>query len=188
MITFFALTISNMLYLWSAKGIFPHIYTGSRTTFLHASIFSIILYITVAPLYIIVDSVIIDGSGILIGYITHILLNMFGLEIVVSVLSSYRYSLLSIYSSIISFVLTGTLLFFIYEKTYTESNNTLFILLALSMIAFTISILTNFLIRFVYYRFYVASGSDPIGDVFSRIEQEEKDLEIAAEKELFKKI
>lgn len=113
---------------------------------------------------------------------------MFGLEIVVSVLSSYRYSLLSIYSSIISFVLTGTLLFFIYEKTYTESNNTLFILLALSMIAFTISILTNFLIRFVYYRFYVASGSDPIGDVFSRIEQEEKDLEIAAEKELFKKI
>jgi hypothetical protein len=27
MITFFALTVSNMIYLWSAKGIFPHIYT-----------------------------------------------------------------------------------------------------------------------------------------------------------------
>ncbi|NRH21127.1 hypothetical protein HOO68_03720 [Candidatus Gracilibacteria bacterium] len=187
MITFFALTLSNMLYLWSAKGIFPHIYTGSRTTFLHASIFSIILYIAIAPLYIIVDNVIINGSGILIGYIAHILLNMFGIEIIISVLSSYRYSLLSIYSSVVSLILTGSLLYLIYEKTNTESNNVLFILLALSMIAFTISTLTNFLIRFFYYRFYVLSGSDPIGDVFARVEQEAKEMEIEVEKALLKK-
>ena len=187
MITFFSLTVSNMLYLWSAKGIFPHIYTGSRTIYLHASIFSIVLYIAIAPLYLIVNSVIIDGSGILIAYIAHVLLNIFGLEIIVSILSGYRYSLLSIYSSIVSLILTGSILFWIYASTSSDSSNALFVLLGLSMLAFVIAIFTTFFIRFCYYRIYIASGSDPIGDVFARVEQESKDIEKEAEKQLFAK-
>ena len=187
MITFFALTISNMLYIWSAKGIFPHVYTGTRTVFLHASLFSVFLYIAIAPLYFIVNSMIIDGSGILIAYIAHILFNVFGLEIIVSVLSGYRYTLLSIYSSIASFIITGTLLFFIYEKTASHSSNALFVLLGLSMLAFTITILTTFFIRFLYYRYYVATGSDPIGDVFTRVESDAKDIEKEAESILLMK-
>lgn len=187
MITFFSLTISNMIYIWSGKGIFPHIYTWSRTTFLHASIFSIILYIIIAPLYLVVDSINLNSSGILIAYIVHILLNILGIEIIISILSNYRYALLSIYSSIISFVVTGSLLFFIYSMNNTDSNNALFILLTLSMLVFTINIFINFLIRFLYYRYYVISGSDPIGDVFSRIEQETKDMETETEQKLFLK-
>jgi hypothetical protein len=187
MITFFALTVSNMIYLWSAKGIFPHIYTGARTTFLHASIYSIILYIAIAPLYLIVNSMVVDGSGILIAYIAHVLLNIFGLEIIVSILSNYRYSLLSIYSSIVSLILTASILFLIYTQTYSSSSNALFILLGLSMLAFVIAIFTTFLIRFCYYRIYIASGSDPIGDVFARVESDAKALEKEAEKQLFAK-
>lgn len=142
----------------------------------------------IAPLYLIVDSIIIDGSGILIAYIAHILLNIFGVEIIISILSGYRYALLSIYSSIVSFVLTGSFLFFIYEKTDSESSNALFVLLGLSMLAFVVAIGTTFFIRFFYYRFYVTTGSDPIGDVFARIEQEGKDIEKEAEEQLFKKI
>lgn len=188
MITFFALTMSNMIYLWSAKWIFPHIYKGWRTTFIHASIFGIILYVAIAPLYLIINSIITSGSGILIAYIAHILLNIFWVEIIISVLSWYRYSLLSIYSSIVSFIITWSFLFFVYEKTNSESSNALFVLLGLSMLAFVISIMTTFLIRFFYYRFYIATGSDPIGDVFARIEQETRESEQEAEKALFKKI
>ena len=176
-----------MLYLWSAKGIFPHIYTGSRTTFLHASVFSILLYIAIAPLYLIVNSAIIDGSGILIAYIAHVLLNIFGLEIIVSILSGYRYALLSIYSSIVSLILTGSVLFFIYTQTYSASSNALLVLLGLSMLAFVIAIFMTFFIRFCYYRMYVSSGSDPIGDVFARVEQEAKENEKEAEMKLFQK-
>jgi hypothetical protein len=79
-------------------------------------------------------------------------------------------------------------LFFVYEKTNSESSNALFVLLGLSMLAFVISIMTTFLIRFFYYRFYIATGSDPIGDVFARIEQETRESEQEAEKALFKKI
>ncbi len=186
MITFFALTISNMLYTWSARGIFPHIYAATRTVFLHISVFSIILYIAIAPLYLIVGSSIMDGSGVLIAYIAHILLNMFGLEIIVSSLSGYRYSLLSLYSSIVSLILTGTLLFFIYQSTSSSvSGNVLFILLGLSMLAFLVGTATTFLIRFCYYKWYLMSGSDPIWAVFARIESEAKDIEKAAEKQLF---
>lgn len=187
MITFFALTLSNMLYLWSAKWIFPHIYTGGRTIFMHISVYSIILYIAIAPFYLIVDSTILSGSGILIAYIAHVLLNIFGLEIIASILSGYRYSLLAIYSSIVSFIITGTLLFFFYEKTNTVSSNALFILLGLSMFAFVISIFLTYFIRYCYYQMYVTSWYDPIWDVFSRIEQESKDIEIEVEKQLLKK-
>lgn len=187
MITFFALTISNMLYLWSAKGIFPHIYVGGRTVFLHVSVFSILLYVAIAPLYLIVDSVLMDSSGILIAYIAHVLLNIFGLEIITSILSGYRYALLSIYSSIGSLIITGSLLFFLYEKTASESSNALFILLWLSMLAFVIAIFITFFIRFCYYQIYVTTGSDPIGDVFGQIEKETKEIEKEVEKQLFKK-
>ncbi|MBC7503776.1 hypothetical protein H7169_02310 [Candidatus Gracilibacteria bacterium] len=187
MITFFSLSISNMLYIWSAKGIFPHIYTGSRTTFLHASVFSIILYIAIAPFYLIVNSQFIDGSGILIAYMAHVLLNIFGLEIIVSILSSYRYCLLSIYSSIVSLILTASILFFVYTKTNSESSNALFVLLGLSMLAFFIAIFTTFFIRFCYYRIYITTGSDPIGDVFAQVEIEAKETEKEAEQELFRK-
>ncbi len=188
MITFFALTISNMIYLWSAKGIFPHIYVWWRTTFLHVSVFSIILYITIAPLYLIVDSMIVGSSWLLIAYIVHILLNIFGVEIIISILSWYRYSLLSIYSSIVTLIITSSLLFLIYEKIGSQSSNALFVLLGLSMIAFFISIVINFFIRFCYYQFYISTGSDPIWDVFARIEQDDKDIEKEAERQLFKKI
>ncbi len=185
MITFFALTISNMLYIWSVKWIFPHMYTWGKITFIHASIFSIILYIIIAPLYLIVNGVIISGSGILIAYIAHILLNIFWLEIVISVLSGYRYSLLSIYSSIVSLVLTGSLLFLIYAQTNSDSSNALFVLLGLSMLAFLIATLVNFFIRFCYYKIYIATWSDPLGDVFMKIEQDAKNLEKEAEQKLF---
>jgi hypothetical protein len=178
-----------MLYIWSAKGIFPHMYTGGRTVFFHASVFSIILYITIAPLYLIVSSAFIDSSSaILIAYITHVILNIFGLEIVISILSGYRYALLSIYSSIISLIMTSSCIFFIFEKTSTESSNVLFVLLGLSMLSFVISIIISFSIRYFYYRLYLATGSDPIGDVFVKIEQENKDMEKEVENKLFKKI
>jgi len=187
MITFFALTMSNMLYVWSAKGIFPHMYSGSRTVFIHASIYSIILYITIAPLYLIVNSLFPNGSWILVAYMAHILLNIFGIEIVVSILSSYRYSLLSIYSSIIGLIVTGSILFGIYEKTWSESSNALFVLLGFSMLAFVITIFVTFCIRFLYYRFYVTTGSDSIGDVFAQVEKDSKEVEKLAEVALFKK-
>ncbi len=185
MITFFALTVSNMLYLWSVKGIFPHIYTGSRTTYLHASVFSIILYIAIAPLYLIVNSMVVDGSGILIAYIAHVLLNIFGLEIIVSILSNYRYSLLSIYSSIVSLILTASILFLVYIQTHSDSSNALFVLLGLSMLAFVVAIFVTFLIRYCYYRIYISSGYDPIGDVFAQVERDAKLTEKEVEKQLF---
>ena len=186
MITFFSLTLSNTLYLWSAKWIFPHIYSGTRTNFVHASVFSIILYIAIAPLYLIVNSLIIDGSGILIAYIAHILLNIFGFEIIISILSGYRYSLLSIYASIVSLIFTGTLLFWLYQLANSTSVNVLFVLLGLSMMAFLISTCISFLIRYWYYQLYVATGSDSIWDVFARIQNEVLENEKEAEKQLFK--
>lgn len=133
------------------------------------------------------NSLVIDGSGILIAYIAHVLLNIFGLEIIVGILSGYRYALLSIYSSIVSLILTASILFWIYMQASSPSSNALWVLLGLSMLAFVIAIFVTFFIRFCYYRIYIVSGSDPIGDVFARVESEAKESEKEAEKALFQK-
>ncbi len=83
--------------------------------------------------------------------------------------------------------MTGSILFGIYEKTGSESTNALFVLLGLSMLAFVITIFVTFFMRFLYYRFYVATGSDSIGDVFSQVEKDSRELEKTAETILFNK-
>ena len=55
------------------------------------------------------------------------------------------------------------------------------------MLAFVVGIFTTFFVRFCYYRLYVSSGSDPIGDVFARIEEESREREKEAETQLFAK-
>lgn len=46
--------------------------------------------------------------------------------------------------------------------------------MGLSILAFFLSTLTIFVIKFLYYKFYTITGNDPLGSLFYNIEQEEK--------------
>lgn len=146
------------------------------------------LYIVIAPMYMMADtSMTANSHGILMAYVAHVLINVFGLEVITSTLSGYRYTMLSIYSSIVSFVISGEIVLYLYSHFFSGSSSALFILLGLSTLASVISIILVFLIRLCYYRYYLLSGHDPLGDVFARIEQEEREIEEKAEKQLFAK-
>lgn len=65
------------------------------------------------------------------------------------------------------------------------SANTLFVFMLFSTIAFGMSTLVAFGLLYIYYKVYVTSGYDPIGDVLSRIAHDEVELEKKAENALF---
>ena len=77
MIAFFATVFGNFLYIWGLVSIFPHIYTGTKTLFVQVSVFSIVLYICMAIVYLIVDMLPLDPGAILGVYVAHIIFDVF---------------------------------------------------------------------------------------------------------------
>lgn len=68
LITFFGLTIGNILYYILLSKVFPHIYTRGRTALAQVAIMSILLYIFFAPVYVIVSTTLLHSDGILIAF------------------------------------------------------------------------------------------------------------------------
>ncbi len=57
--------------------------------------------------------------------------------------------------------------------------------MAFSALVFFVTTSVAYGILALYYRLYTTSGYDPLGNTFSRIIEEERELEKTAEKELF---
>lgn len=176
MITFLALTIGNILTYIIRSRVFPHIYYRSRTAVSQIATMSILLYIIFVPVYLFVSTADTDASSLYPAFSLHILLNVFTLELIIGLISQYRYSLLSLYASILSGVITALILFFL-ERDFAHSLYSLFLLFAFTSLAYTLAGFFVALLFWIYYRIYRATGYDPIGILFARIENEEKEEE-----------
>ncbi len=176
MITFFALTIGNLITYSIRSYIFPHIYSRGRTAVSQIAIMSIILYIFFVPIYMVMPVSAIGISPILLVFSIHILVNVLSLELLMGLISQYRYSLLSLYSSIVAFLLTGITLFAI-QTQFSSSVYIMFLLFGLTMLAYLLGGFISTLISWIYYLIYRSTGKDPIGTIFSRIEEEEREME-----------
>jgi hypothetical protein len=47
--------------------------------------------------------------------------------------------------------------------------------------------MTTFGVYALYYKIYTLTGSDPLGNIFGQIQDEESDIQKQAERDLFKK-
>ena len=161
MITFFALSIGNILSYTIRARIFPHIYTRSRTAFSQIVGASILLYIIFAPLYLFISDISPDKNTILIAFSLHILLTLFVSELVIGIISHYRYALLVLYSSIISLLITACFLAKIIFSS-SDSSLSLFILLSLTLVAYMITLTLSTLCFYLYSQMYRTTGKDPL--------------------------
>ena len=81
--TFLILTIVSSIYLALAKIVFPAIYTRTSENFKHIMIFMIILYFCLLPVYMVLGSdVSLGKSPVLLVYLFHIILAVFGIELI----------------------------------------------------------------------------------------------------------
>ncbi len=175
-VAFVWLTIGNLIYASLMGYIFPHIFWRHRTTLAQVMIASIILYVFFIPVYTVIATVSTEMRVILIAFSTHVVVNSFTLILIMWVISRYRYSILTFYSSLIALLLTAMIVIYI-QSMVSKSETSLFILLWLPILAFVLSSTISTLISWLYYKIYQSSWSDPLGSVFWRIEEEERVLE-----------
>lgn len=72
------------------------------------------------------------------------------------------------------------------QLNLSDSRSSLFLLLGLPILTYTLSGTLSAIVSWLYYRLYRATGLDPIGSIFSRIQQEEEALENLATDSLTK--
>ena len=177
-VAFVGLTVGNLIYVSLLGYIFPHVFGRHKTAFSQVMIASIILYIFFIPVYTLISTVWNELRIILIAFSAHVVINSFTLNLLLGIISRYRYAILSFYSSLISLLLTSLTVIYV-QSLVSKSETSLFVLLWLPVLAYVLSWTISTLLSFVYYKIYQASGSDPLGSIFGRIEEEE----IALEKE-----
>lgn len=185
MSTFFVLTLASLLYVFIAKSIFPTIYHRTSQSFKYITIFMIVLYFSILPVYLL-SAWNQETSAILLPYLLHIMFAIFGIELLLGVISSYRYVILSFFSNIIAFMISSSILLFL-SKTGSSSTTHIFVLMGLAALTFFLSSTIIFLVKFLYYKFYTLTGNDPLGSVFADIEYQENLKLQNAKNSLFQK-
>lgn len=180
-ITFIALTIGNILYYTLLARIFPHIYSRGRTALSQITVMSIVLYVLFVPIYLVISNISTDTHTILMAFSAHVVVNNFLLTLIIALISQYRYTLLGFYASVIALVITSSVIVIIESQVANSSSSkALFLLMGLTIVTYTLSGTLTTIISWIYYRMYMISGYDPIGSVFSRIEADERALEMDA--------
>ncbi len=182
--SFFSLSIGSMLYLAIAKVIFPAIYTRINHLMKHTMFYMMVLYFVLMPVYLLAEN--INSTMILMVYLVHVLFATFGIELILGLISQYRYALLSFYANISAIVLSGGIVLVLFASSKSTSTN-LFILMGLSILTFFLTTVFVFIIKFLYYKYYTLTGNDPLGSVFFSIEEEERQAVIDAQNTLLQK-
>ncbi len=175
MITFFSLAVGSTVVYFIASLVIPDMYTRSKTAMSQLVIFSIILYILFAPIYLLVSNSTTHIS-ILSVFSLHIMFGTFGLYIVMNLVSQYRYVLISVYGSLIAFLIVG-IVWVLYIFPMDPSSQALFILIGLVMLSFIGTTFIIYTLLWAYYALYKSTWLDPVGNIFTQIEREEKDIE-----------
>lgn len=181
LVAFFAILLSTYLSSYLNKLVFPHKYRGGITAFAQTFALSILIFIFVVPLYVYVGRRFSDW--LIYVFTFHALMTMFGVSILSEIVSNYRYAALSVYSSFSGFFLACVASAAIFLSA-SESISGIYALVGtIPVVTFLINAF-RVLAEFAYYQFYELVGVDPLGNVYARIEEEEREALEEAEKEL----
>lgn len=178
---FVSMLVSGYLSLFMNGLVFPGKYKEGMATFGQTFAFSILLFVLVVPLYVYVGSVNIEKLSQV--FILHVLVNTFGFVLISEILSNYRYAVLAVYSGFAGFFVT-TALSIVAVTVFGETNNTLYALVGVIVVANVLMTFFRLLTEWCYYQFYRLTGIDPIGDIYARIERDDLEAVRRAEKEL----
>lgn len=182
LVGFFAIILSSYLSLFMNGLVFPGKYKEGMATFGQTFAFSILLFILIVPLY-----VYMGGAGhqdrIVYVFVIHVLLNSLGVALISEILSNYRYSVLAVYSAFSGFFV-ATAASVVFFQTFSESDSMIYSLVGVIIVVNVLVTAFRLLTEWAYYRFYLLTGVDPLGDVYARIEREELESVRRAEKDL----
>lgn len=178
--TFFVSVIVSIITYLFLNIIDNEKYKKTIIHFWQISLFAIIIYILFAPIYIIVGNT--HSESILYVFIAHILLLTFGELLILELLNNYRYILLWVYASFFWLGISALLVLGIFSLFSDWYAKLLSILLIIPLINAFI-LFFKWIFELAYYQYFMISGSDPLGDIFHQIKQEDVDNYTQAESE-----
>ena len=182
MITFIGTSLTVFLtyvILWMIN---PERYKRNLIIFGQISLFGILTYIFFTPIYIYLG--LQSYENILYIFIVHTLLVTFWTSLILEIMNNYRHILIWVYGSFIWLFLASWLSLMIFNS-FPEGTAKLFSLIVLlPLINFAITFFKQ-LFEISYYKYYLATNTDSIWDIFYQIEMEEKEeLRLEEEKNM----
>lgn len=181
LVGFFAVLITVSVTFILNRLLFADKYKEGSIVLGQMSILSIFFFILVTPLYVYINW--IKPDFLIFAFLFHILINILATSLLSEILSSYRYVLLSIYGSFLGFFV-ASILSVVFFMNFSPSRSALYSLIGVIIVVNFVITLFRLLFEFVYYRIYVTTGTDHLGDIFAQMENEEKEAVAKAEKEL----
>ncbi|MDD2891551.1 MAG: hypothetical protein PHQ95_01155 [Candidatus Gracilibacteria bacterium] len=181
LIGFFAVLITVSVTFILNRLLFSEKYKAGGVVIRQIFILSIFFFIFITPLYVYINWV--KPDFIVFAFLFHILINILAVSLLSEILSSYRYVLLSIYGSFIGFFIVS-LISIVLFMNFSPSRSALYSLMGVIVVVNLLITASRLLFEYAYYNIYTSTGIDYLGEIFSKIENEEKEIVAKAEKEL----
>ncbi len=133
--------------------------------------FHIIMYLCFAPIYI--YTWLQSYDTIMPIFIAHVLLSSFGCFLLLELMNSYRYVLIGLYGNFIALCISSSVMLLLFSSLSTGKAK-LYILLVIIPLTLALMTFLRGFFELLYGIYFRMTNTDGLGDIFYRIEQEEK--------------
>ena len=147
----------------------PESYARNAISYWQIAFMSLLVYIFITPIYIF--AWLADYNSTIYVFIGHVFVLFFIFTVVLELLNNYRYVLVWIYSSMVAVLTSWLIAFFVFSSFWAGPAKLVSLLILLPLINFLI-IFIKWICEFLYHKYYLASGNDPLWDIFHQIELE----------------
>lgn len=172
-ITFLGTSISIFLSYFLLSVTAPERYKRNLVMVGQLSLFIILLYIFVTPVYLYAG--LQNYDYIMYVYLFHVIIAIFWSSLILEILNNYRHILIWLYGSFIGMFLS-TIIAIVIFQLFESGIAKLVVLVALLPIILFITYLCKHGFEYIYLQFVKITNQDSIGDIFYRIQQEEAEI------------
>ena len=147
-------------------------YKKNIVIFGQIAFFQLLTYIFLAPVYI--YTWLINYDNIMLVYIFHVIIVMFGTNLILEILNNYRYILIGFYGSFLWLFFSSIFSLFVFLSFSWWLAKLIVLALLLPLVNFLISFFKQ-LFEFIYYYYYKTTALDQLWDIFYQVELEDKE-------------
>lgn len=173
-ITLIWTTISSLItykILWSTN---PERYKKNNIIFTQVALFQVLVYIFISPIYLFFGSNSIEN--VMYSYILHIIIIIFGTNIILDILNNYRYILIWFYWTFIGLFISIFISIWFFNLFWEWMAKFISLIFLLPIINFSITFFKK-IFENIYFYFYKITWNDIIWDIFYKIKKEDEEAE-----------
>lgn len=174
LLTLFWTSITSYLSYYILNMTAPEKYKSNSSILSQLSVFQILTYIFITPIYIYVW--ISNYNNLMIIFIFHTIIIIFWTNLLLEIFNNYRYLLIWFYGSFIWLFFSVLFSVYIFNTFWTWTAKLIMLVLLLPIINF-ITILLKQVFELVYYSYYTYTSYDSLWNIFYKIEEDYKEKE-----------